>query len=130
VEVQLKDAIRMDRYIDWTSFFSAFPSLRFLLIIPTLHSRYYEWAHPELCDWQSTPYVHKAFFRELLAAIPGQIDLKIGSPMGLAGEMTLQGKVTVGNGLLWAMYTDLGRRTDGTGRLLPVNRVVDCGQAR
>jgi hypothetical protein len=130
LEVQLKDAIRMDRHIDWTSFFSAFPSVRFLRIIFTLHPRYFEWAHPELCDWRSIHYVHKAFFRELLAAIPAHVDLKIGSPMGLTGEMVVQGKATVCNGLLWDMYTDLGRRTDGTGRLLSVNRVIECGQAR
>jgi hypothetical protein len=130
LDVQLKDAIRMDRHIDWTSFFSAFPSVRFLRIIPTLHSRYYEWAHSELCDWQTTHYVHKAFFRELLGAIPDHIEVKIGALTHSVGAMELQGKLTVGTGLLWDMYTELGRRTDSTGRLLAVNHVVDCGQAR
>jgi hypothetical protein len=124
LDIQMKDAIRMNRYIDWTSFFTTFPSVQFLRIIPTFHSRYYEWAYSELCDWQSTHYVHKAFFRELLAAVPSHIDLKIGSPSAMARNMELQGNILIGNGLLWDMYADLGKRVDSTGRLLPVNCVV------
>ena len=124
IEIQVKDAIRMNRYIDWTSFFSTFPSLRFLRIIPTFHSRYYEWAYPELCDWRSTHFVHKAFFRELLAAVPGYVNLKIGLPSNLQGDVELQGNTVINNRLLWDMYAELGRRFDSAGRLLAVNCVV------
>jgi hypothetical protein len=124
IEVQVKDAIRMNRYIDWASFFSTFPSLRFVRIIPTFHSRYYEWAYPELGDWRSTHYVHKAFFRELLATVPGHIDLKIGLPSNVQGGMEPQGNAVIDTRLLWDMYTELGRRVDSVGKLLAVNHVV------
>ncbi|EOA82562.1 uncharacterized protein SETTUDRAFT_140751 [Exserohilum turcica Et28A] len=124
VEVQLKDAIRMNRYVDWASFFSAFSSLQFLRIVPTLHTRYYEWAYPELMDWTTTPFVHKAFFRELLAAIPPYIDLKIGFPMDSAGDMQMQGKTAMSTKFLWDMYMELGNRVDSAGKPLAINRVV------
>lgn len=125
VEVQLKDAIRMNRYVDWASFFSAFPSLQFLRIIPTLHPRYYEWSHPEFYDWSTTPFVHKAFFRELLAAIPGYVDLRLGLPMdSAADDVQMQGEIDVNRKYLWDMYVELGSRFDGAGRLLEVERIV------
>ncbi|KAF1830502.1 hypothetical protein BDW02DRAFT_99399 [Decorospora gaudefroyi] len=125
LEVQVKDAIRMNRYIDWMSFFSSFTSLRFLRIIITLHPRYYEWAREELCDWQTTHYVHKAFFRELLAAIPSDIDLRIGPPTDISSPtVDLQGKTLVDKAILWDMYAELGSRNDSGGRPLPVGRVV------
>jgi hypothetical protein len=125
VELQLKDAIRMNRYVDWASFFSAFPSLQFLRIIPTLHPRYYEWSHPEFYDWCTTSFVHKAFFRELLTAVPSYVDLKIGLPMDdAADDVQLQGEVTVHPKYLWDMYLELGNRTDGAGRPLEVGRIV------
>ena len=122
VEVQLKDAIRMNRYIDWASFFSAFPSLQFLRIVPTLHPRYYEWARSEFGDWSTIPFIHKAFFRELLAAIPRHVDLTIGLPID--ADVQIQGKVAVDEKLLWDMYIELGNRTDGAGKLIPVSRVL------
>ncbi|KAK1911534.1 hypothetical protein P3342_012836 [Pyrenophora teres f. teres] len=122
VEVQLKDAIRMNRYIDWASFFTAFPSLQFLRIVPTLHPRYYEWARLEFCDWASIPFVHKAFFRELLAAIPRHVDLTIGMPVD--ADLQIQGKVALEEKLLWDMYIELGNRVDGAGKLIPVSRVL------
>ncbi|KAF1947704.1 hypothetical protein EJ02DRAFT_332870 [Clathrospora elynae] len=103
LELQIKDAVRMNSYIDWAPLFASFSSLRVLRIVLTFHPRYYEWAHTELCDWQTTPYVHKAFFRELLAAIPGHVDLKIGSPMDEADGLELQGKAMVEKKLLWDM---------------------------
>ena len=124
VEVQLKDAIRMNRYVDWASFFSSFSSLQFLRIIPTLHQRYYEWANPEVCDWSSTPFVHKAFFRELLAAIPGYVDLKIGFPISSAEDTQMQGKPGISSKFMWDMYMELGNRVDGAGKPLAVKRVV------
>jgi hypothetical protein len=122
VEVQIKDAIRMNKYVDWSSFFSTFESLRFLRVIITFHPRYYEWARTELYDWHTTHYVHKAFFRELLGAIPGHVDLMIGSPMD---GTELQGTATVHRGFLRDMYAELGSKTDSVGRLLAVNRVVE-----
>jgi hypothetical protein len=127
VEFQIKDAIRMNKYTDWTLFFSAFQSLRFLRIVITLHPRYFEWAHPELCDWRATHYIHKAFFRELLAAIPAAVDLRIASPMD---GTKLQGNDTINKSFLRDMYAELGSRTDSAGRPLAVNRVVEYGQAQ
>jgi len=122
VEVQLKDAIRMNRYIDWASFFSAFSSLQFLRIVPTLHPRYYEWARSEFDDWSTIPFVHKAFFRELLATIPRHVDLTIGLPID--ANVQIQGKVAVDQKLLWDMYIELGNRTDGAGKLIPISHVL------
>ncbi|KAI4959155.1 hypothetical protein J4E86_002876 [Alternaria arbusti] len=125
VELQLKDAIRMNRYVDWASFFSALPSLQFLRIVPTLHPRYYEWSHPEFHEWSTTPFVHKAFFRELLAAIPAYVDLKIGLAMDNASDdVQMQGEVFLHRKYLWDMYAELGSRVDGAGRRIEVERIV------
>lgn len=104
LELQLKDAPRMNNYIDWPSFFSSFPSLRFLHIIPTFHPRYYDWAQTELCDWRRTHYVHKAFFRELLTAIPTHVDLKLGC---LSDPLEFHGRSPVKQTLLEDMYAEL-----------------------
>lgn len=124
IEIQLKDSIRMNRYVDWSSFFSSFPSLQFLRVVPTLHPRYYEWAKSEFTDWSATPFVHKAFFRELLAAVPGYVDLKIGLSVDANENVQIQGKTAIDSRFLWDMYMELGSRVDGTGRPLAVNRVV------
>ncbi|KAF1842143.1 uncharacterized protein K460DRAFT_179570 [Cucurbitaria berberidis CBS 394.84] len=110
LELQLKDSPRMNSYIDWTPFFSKFSALRVLHILPTFHPRYYDWAHTELCDWRTTHYVHKAFFRELLAAIPSHVDLRLGSSLDLTDEMELQGRIPVSRTLIVDMYAELGMR--------------------
>jgi hypothetical protein len=109
VELQLKDAAHMNSYVDWTAFFASFTSLRFLRIIPTFHPRYHDWACPEFADWTTTHFVHKAFFRELLAAIPSHLDIKFGSSSDATNVTHLQGKA-IGCSLLTDMYTDLGPR--------------------
>lgn len=108
MEVQLKDATHMNSYVDWEALFSAFKSLRFLRIIPTFHPRYQDWALPELSDWSTAHYIHKAFFRELLAAIPSQVDLKL--PIDMTGDLHIQGQL-INPTLIKDMYTDLGART-------------------
>ncbi|KAF2852146.1 hypothetical protein T440DRAFT_420855 [Plenodomus tracheiphilus IPT5] len=114
VELQVKDAIRMNRYVDWRTFLSAFPSLQSLRIVPVFHPRYYEWAYPELRDWDTAHYVHKAFFRELLTAIPHHISLKIGArPIDMLNEESTTTR-RINNGLLYDMYAELGSRTDLT----------------
>jgi hypothetical protein len=105
VELQLKDAARMNNYIDWTVFFSALESLRVLRIIPTYHPRYYDWAHTELCDWPTAHFVHKAFFRELVAAIPKDVDFKLGHASGISVR-EVQGKL-LDVGLLEKIYEEL-----------------------
>lgn len=92
VELQLKDAAHMNSYVDWTALFSAFTSLRSLHVTPTLHTRYYDWAFPELSDWTTTHYVHKAFFREFFAAIPKLVDVKLDSSPDVTTELQLHGK--------------------------------------
>lgn len=129
IELQLKDAIRMNRYVDWSSFFSSFPSLQFLRVVPTLHPRYYEWSRCEFTEWGSkeTPFVHKAFFRELLVAIPQYVDLKMGLPRDVAAgvqEVQVQGKLGIDEKFLWDMYLELGNRVGVTGKPLAVSRVV------
>jgi hypothetical protein len=106
VELQLKDAAHMNSYVDWSTLFSPFTSLRFLHVVFTFHPRYYDWAYSELCDWSKTQYVHKAFFRELLVAIPGHVDVKLGTPNSLV-DSQLQGKV-VSEILVRDMYAELG----------------------
>lgn len=108
IEVQLKDAAHMNSYVDWASIFSAFKSLRFLRILPTFHPRYQDWALPELSDWPTAHYIHKAFFRELLATIPNQVDLRI--PFNMNSELHLQGKM-IDPCLVKDMYANLGART-------------------
>ncbi|KAL5117562.1 hypothetical protein ACEQ8H_004592 [Pleosporales sp. CAS-2024a] len=92
VEIQMKDAAHMNNYVDWTSFLCAFTSVRFLHIIPTFHPRYSAWACPELSSWASFHYVHKAFFRELLAAIPSNVDTRFMGSMSATKDMQLQGQ--------------------------------------
>lgn len=110
VELQLKDALRMNSYVDWPTFFSSFPSLRLLRVIPTFHPRYYEWAHTELLDWQTTSYIHKAFFRELLAAVPAHVDLRMDYSQESDAGTEVQGKAVVDKKLLLDMYSELGAR--------------------
>ena len=132
LELQLKDAQRMNSYIDWVPFFAMFPSLRWLRIIPTFHSRYYEWAHSELNAWKSAHYIFRAFFRELLASIPEPLILKMGPSSYQQENMQLEGKVSVGKRVLWDMYVDLGMRRDvcGSGNFLAVDQIVDCFPCR
>ncbi|KAF2678431.1 hypothetical protein K458DRAFT_138823 [Lentithecium fluviatile CBS 122367] len=128
LELQLKDAQRMNSYIDWAPFFAMFPSLRFLRIIPTFHPRYYDWAISELNEWNSAHYIFRAFFRELLASIPEQLVLKLGPSLIHHDDMQLEGKATVGKRVLWDMYTELGTRRDvgGSGNFFAVDQIVDC----
>jgi hypothetical protein len=93
LELQLKDAAHMNGYVDWTTLFSTYTSLRFLRIIPTVQPKYYDWALPELDCWATTHYIHKAFFRELLAAIPAHVDVKYGPSPLATSDPQLQGKV-------------------------------------
>jgi hypothetical protein len=109
VELQLKDAAHMNSYVDWTTLFSSFTSLRFLHVAPTFHPRYYEWARSELCNWTTAHYVHKAFFRELFAAIPNHVDIKFDSSSEATVEFQLQGK-SISEALGRDIYTELGAR--------------------
>lgn len=128
LELQLKDAQRMNSHIDWATFFASFSSLRFLRIIPTFHPRYYEWASAELSQWQTAHFIHRAFFRELLAVIPGQINLKLGHSGKSEEDMRLEGKAPVKRGILWEMYAELGMRRDINGNWIDVRKVVDCDE--
>lgn len=127
LELQLKDPQRMNRYIDWVPFFSRFPSLRSLRIIPTFHARYYDWARSELLDWASAHYIFRAFFREFLASIPEHLTLKLGPSLDHHNNMELEGKATVSRRVLWDMYVELGMRRDlgGSGAFLAVDQIVD-----
>jgi hypothetical protein len=107
VELQLKDATHMNSYVDWAAFFASFTSLRFLRIIPTFHPRYHDWARPEFVAWTTTHFVHKAFFRELLATTPSHLDVKFGPSPDATSVAHLQGKA-ISSSLLMDMYTDLG----------------------
>jgi hypothetical protein len=109
VEMQLKDAAHMNSYVDWTAFFSAFTSLRSLHIVPTFHPRYFDWVISEMSSWTTTHYIHKAFFRELLATLPCQIDLKLGKSAGGSDDMQLQGKV-IDEALIKDMHAELDAR--------------------
>ncbi|KAH9877331.1 hypothetical protein IAQ61_002696 [Plenodomus lingam] len=127
VDLQVKDAIRMDRYVDWRAFLSPFSSLQHLRIEPTFHPRYYEWAYPELSNWSTTHYVHKAFFRELLAAIPYHVSLKVGAPPDLTREKEEKDLITtrrIDNRLLYDMYTEFEYRANHG----PASSVVDSGR--
>jgi hypothetical protein len=126
LELQLKDAQRMNTYVDWTSFFSQFTSLRHLRIIPSFHARYYDWASGEFATWEGAHYVFQAFFRELLVGVPEGVELKLG-PSGVeGGTMLLEGRQSVSRGVLRRMYDGLGVRRDGSGRVVPGERVVEC----
>ncbi|PSN67265.1 hypothetical protein BS50DRAFT_387520 [Corynespora cassiicola Philippines] len=128
LELQLKDAQRMNGYVDWAPFFASFPSLRFLRVVPTFHVRYYEWASTELRDWRSAHYVFRAFFRELLASVPEHIALRMGAARDPQRGMQLEGRALVDRKVLWDCYAELGARRDvhGSGRFIPIDRVVEC----
>jgi hypothetical protein len=106
VELQLKDAAHMNSYVDWSALFTPFTSLRFLHVVFTFHPRYYDWAYSELCDWATTGYVHKAFFRDLLAAIPKHVDVKFGTPNSSV-DLQPQGKI-IDEVLVRDMHFQLG----------------------
>ncbi|KAH7138974.1 hypothetical protein B0J11DRAFT_31789 [Dendryphion nanum] len=131
VELQLKDAQRMNSYVDWRTFFAAFSSLRFLRIVPTFHSRYFEWAEAELRDWNSAHFIFRAFFRELLASIPDSVQYKLGPSLDPSDDMQLEGKTPVSTHLLQDMYIELGSSgIEGhylEARQLAASRVVDIG---
>lgn len=110
VELPIKDSLRMNRHIDWASLFAAFPSLRTLRIQPTFHKRYYEWAVEELHEWRSTHYVHKAFFRELMFAVPVWVDIRIGFLQAVNAGLTASGNIPIDASVLRDMYLELGRR--------------------
>jgi hypothetical protein len=107
VEIQMKDAAHMNSYIDWTTFFISFPSLRWLRIIPTFHPRYFDWALPELMDWSTAHYIHKAFFRELMVSVPTDVNLRMGVVSGNVAELQLQGRV-IDERLVQDMYAEFG----------------------
>jgi hypothetical protein len=119
LDLQLKDAVRMNSYVDWATFFAPFASLRSLRIIPTFHPRYYDWANTEFCDWKTIHHIHKAFFRELLAAVPAHIELKFG-PLDEKQEE----KECISKAWLLDMYTELGSRLDHNGRKITPQRIV------
>jgi hypothetical protein len=126
LELQLKDAQRMNSYVDWASFLASFPSLRSLRIIPSFHPRYYDWAHTELASWETAHYIFRAFFRELLVSVPEAVELKLGPSLDPEENMHLEGRCHVSRALLRCMYEELGTRRDCRGRYLPVDRVVEC----
>lgn len=113
LELQLKDAQRMNKYLDWAPFFGKFSALRILRIIPSFHRRYHEWAQFELSDWKSVHFVFRAFFRELLACIPDRIVLKLGPSLRSQDDMRLEGKKAVDVKLLQNMYLELGSGRSG-----------------
>ncbi|KAF2473162.1 uncharacterized protein BDR25DRAFT_302154 [Lindgomyces ingoldianus] len=100
----------MNNYIDWATFFSTFPNLKFLRIIPTFHTRYFDWARLELQNWENAHFVFRAFFRELLASIPDRIHLGLGLSCEPEENMHLEGRGTVSLSFLQQMYDDLSRR--------------------
>lgn len=124
IELQLKDATRMNKYVDWDALFSVFTSLRFLRLVPTFHSRYYDWAHAELEDWSTTPFVHKAFVRNLLDGIPRNVDFKLGWAPDALHELQCEKKV-VSKAWLKNMYTELSTNSRCFGQFLKVEHVVD-----
>jgi hypothetical protein len=126
LELQLKDAQRMNNYVDWAAFFTSFPALRTLRIIPTFHRRYYDWAHIELAAWDTAHYIFRAFFRELLVSVPETVCLRLGPSFDSEECMQLEGRSHVSRGLLQKMYGELGTRRDGHGKRLAVDKVVEC----
>ena len=128
LELQLKDAQRMNTHIDWATFFAAFPRIRFLRIIPTFHPRYYDWAQAELNEWSTAHFIFRAFFRELLASVPERIVLKLGPSRDWREDMQLEGKAPVSTRLLKEMYLEMGMKGTlhgGSYGYLAVNRIVD-----
>ncbi|KAF1978593.1 hypothetical protein BU23DRAFT_228619 [Bimuria novae-zelandiae CBS 107.79] len=122
LELQLKDAQRMNSYIDWASFFARFPSLVHLRIIPSFHPRYHEWARTELEEWSTAHFVFRSFFRELLASMPEHLVLKLGLSSNPAEDMQLEGRAAVSKSVLWDMYTELGPRM---GLRRPASMMID-----
>jgi hypothetical protein len=120
IEVQLKDAAHMNSYVDWMALLSAFSSLRFLHIAPTFHPRYYDWAFSELSDWTAVHFVHKAFFRELLAAIPSHVDVKFGTSAQARDDMQLQG-TPLSETVVQEMYAELGFRRSSQPHVRPAS---------
>ncbi|OAL49660.1 hypothetical protein IQ07DRAFT_511551 [Pyrenochaeta sp. DS3sAY3a] len=125
LELQLKDAPRMNSYIDWSTFFSTFSSLRFLRVVFTFHPRYIDWASPELSDWATTNYVYKAFFRELLVAVPSHAELKLGPPLTKMKDLKAQSRTAVSQKLLLDMYTELGTVENAVVNRRTAMRVVE-----
>jgi hypothetical protein len=131
LELQLKDSQRMNSYIDWATFFAAFPALRSLRIIPTFHPKYVAWAQAELNNWSTAHFIHRAFFRELLASIPERLALKLGPSLKMKDDMQLEGRVPVGREVLRGMYLELGTRRvidanrGGFGAALKVDQIID-----
>ncbi|KAF2016228.1 hypothetical protein BU24DRAFT_197059 [Aaosphaeria arxii CBS 175.79] len=129
LELQLKDVERMNSYVDWSTFFANFPSLRLLRIIPTFHPRYYDWARTELRTWHDAHFVFRAFFRELMASIPPNIHLKLGPSLDPEDDMQLEGRAPIPQIVLQQMCCDIGVRVpSGRGieeRHLAVGRVID-----
>jgi hypothetical protein len=126
LELQLKDAQRMNTYVDWTTFFSQFTALRHVRIIPTFHQRYYDWAHTELDTWTTAHFIFRAFFRELLVSVPEHLNLRLGPALDPQEVMTLEGRGYVSRDFLRQMYTETGTRRYMNGNYIPVNRIVDC----
>lgn len=124
LEIQLKDAHRMNSYIDWALFFARFPSLVHLRIIPTFHTRYYEWARTELEDWSTAHFVFRAFFRELLASIPEHLLWRLGQSSNAHDDTQLEGRAPVSKSVLWNMYAELGPRM---GLRRPAHTIIDGG---
>lgn len=120
LDLQLKDAVRMNSYVDWATFFVPFSSLRCLHIIPTFHPRYYDWANTEFCDWRTAHHIHKAFFRELLAAIPADLELRFG-PL----DESQEDKECISKAWLLDMYTELGSRQDVKDRRISPQQIVN-----
>ncbi|KAF2267902.1 hypothetical protein CC78DRAFT_32020 [Lojkania enalia] len=106
LELQLKDSQRMNYYIDWAAFFSSFPAIRFLHIIPSFHPRYHDWARTELQDWENAHFVFRGFFRELMASIPEWIHLKLGPSFDPTEDMHLEGQGPVSTRLLEQMHDE------------------------
>ncbi|KAF2115924.1 hypothetical protein BDV96DRAFT_492431 [Lophiotrema nucula] len=108
LEIQLKDSQRMNTFVDWGAFFSLFPTLRTLRIIPSFHSRYYDWARTELESWAKAHFVFRGFFRELVVAIPDRIHLTLGPSIDAEDDMHLEGKAPVSTRLLQQMFDEFG----------------------
>jgi len=100
LELQLRDAQRMNRYVDWERLFSWFPELRMLRIVPTFHPRYYEWAQDELKSWDGVSFVWKAFFKSLLHEVPRNVKLKVGAAGVDLQDLAWGGKGVVSTAVL------------------------------
>lgn len=108
LELQLKDSQRMNSYNDWATFFASFPALRFLRIIPTFHSRYYDWTRTELTTWDTVHFIFRGFFREMVAAVPRHVHLMLGPSLDAREDMRLEGRSHISTRLLQQMYLEYG----------------------